>query len=73
MSKPRSWRPSWIMQIENPPQGFLSGNQAKLVLHIHVTAKPLKKYTSHNMVDYITDRDMLYTSALYLTYYVFFF
>ena len=47
-----------FMQTENSPQGFLSGNKSKFALHVHVTAKPLKKqYTSHNnMVDYITDR-----------------
>ena len=29
----------------NFPQGFLSGNQAKFALHIHVTAKPSKNNT----------------------------
>ena len=39
-AKPQSWRPSWIYANQKSPQGFLSGNQAKFALHIHVTAKP---------------------------------
>ena len=45
-----------LCKLKIPSQGFLSGNQAKFALRIHV--KPSKKqYTSHNnMVHYITDR-----------------
>ena len=34
-----------LMQIKNPSQGFLSSNQAKFALLIHVTAKPPKNNT----------------------------
>ena len=45
MPKPRHGGHLEFMQIKNSPHGFLSGNQAKFVPHIHVTAKPSKNNT----------------------------